>query len=379
LILKGITWNHSRGITPLLATSQRFCELYPDVQVVWEKRSLQQFADQSLEALTKEYDLLIIDHPWVGCAAATNCVLPLDLHLPPNYLKELANHSVGKSHQSYEYDGHQWALSIDAATPAASYRTDIFKKENRPVPATWQEVLSLAKEGRVAVPAIPIDLLMNFYTFCIAHGQEPFQNNNEVINESIGIQALQSMRDLFSLIHPVFYKCNPILVAEMMSGSNDYWYCPFAYNYSNYSRIGYAANLLTYTDVVRFNNEKFRTTLGGTGMAVSAFGSQKEWALRFVQMICSPVWQGGEYVLTGGQPGYDYAWEKAEVNTICNDFFNNTWPTLNNAYLRPRYNGYLSFQDEGGHYIQEYLQFGKITEEMVLDQLNDLYMKSLEK
>ena len=75
IILNGITWGHSRGITPLLAVSQRYSELHPGIEIRWKKRTLQEFADFPIEKLTDDYDLLIIDHPWVGCAAATElCV-----------------------------------------------------------------------------------------------------------------------------------------------------------------------------------------------------------------------------------------------------------------------------------------------------------------
>src|SRR5258708_40224841 len=121
-ILKGITWGHSRGITPLLAAAQRFSELHPGVTITWDKRSLQKFADYPIEELTGQYDLLIIDHPWVGRAASLQCVLALDRFLSPEYLKEQSENTVGSSHHSYQYDGHQWALAIDAAAPAASCR-----------------------------------------------------------------------------------------------------------------------------------------------------------------------------------------------------------------------------------------------------------------
>ena len=137
IIIKGITWGHSRGISPLLAFSQRFSELNPGVEVQWTKRSLQEFADFPIEKLTEQYDLLIIDHPWVGCAAATNCVLPLESYLPKDYLQDQLDNSVGQSHQSYHYNGHQWALAIDAATPAASYRPDLFEKNNISLPLVW--------------------------------------------------------------------------------------------------------------------------------------------------------------------------------------------------------------------------------------------------
>ena len=78
IILNGITWGHSRGITPLLAAAQRFNELHPHIEINWTKRSLQEFADFPIEKLVEKYDLLIIDHPWVGTAAATNCVQPIN-------------------------------------------------------------------------------------------------------------------------------------------------------------------------------------------------------------------------------------------------------------------------------------------------------------
>src|ERR1700761_3998235 len=143
--LKGITWGHSRGFTPLAAAAQRFSELYPGVTITWEKRTLQQFADYPIERLTKDYDLLIIDHPWVGRAATLGCVLPLDGHLPESWLKEQAENSVGYSHHSYNYDGHQWALAIDAATPVASCRPDLLNKAGIAIPDTWDDVLAIAR------------------------------------------------------------------------------------------------------------------------------------------------------------------------------------------------------------------------------------------
>ena len=60
IVLNGITWGHSRGITPLLAVSQRYSELNPGVEIKWKKRTLQEFADFSIEELTKDYDLVVI-------------------------------------------------------------------------------------------------------------------------------------------------------------------------------------------------------------------------------------------------------------------------------------------------------------------------------
>ncbi len=99
--LKGITWNHSRGFTSIVACAQRFSELNPDVEIVWEKRSLQAFADEPINELANRYDFLIIDHPWTGFAARTKVILPLNDYLSEAYLKDLEKNTVGKSHESY--------------------------------------------------------------------------------------------------------------------------------------------------------------------------------------------------------------------------------------------------------------------------------------
>ncbi len=376
-LLKGITWNHSRGLVPLVSASQRFSEFHPDVEIQWEKRSLQQFADYPIEKLTEFYDMLIIDHPWVGTAAATNCVLPLNKHLPEAFLKVLEENSVGDSHKSYHYGGSQWALAIDAATPVASYRKDIFEKQDIKIPQTWEDLLALAKKGKVAAPAIPIDLLMNFYSFCITSGNVPFQSKREMVDLQTGVIALQTMRELYSLLEKKMFEYNPIQVAEAMSQTDDYWYCPFAYCYSNYSREGYSKNVLCYGDTVTINHHKILTTLGGTGIAVSAFSQNKDLALSFLQFASSPEYLASEYILNGGQPGYGFGWANECVNSLTNDFFNNSLPVIERSYVRPRYHGYLYFQDFAGDYIQEYLMKGSVNEKIILDKLNQVYIQSL--
>ena len=312
----------------------------------------------------------------MGCAAATGCVLPLEKYLPTKYLQDQLDHTVGYSHKSYEYEHSQWALAIDAATPAASYRHDLLQKNKTAVPQTWSDLLDLAKDGKVAVPAIPIDLLMNFYTFCIAHGKEPFSNNEEVIDKEIGILAIESMRSLYRLVDKKMFTCNPIAIAELMSSVNDYWYCPFAYCYSNYSRTGFAANLLTYDDLISFNDKKLRTTIGGTGLSVSSFSKHKEEAIGFASMVVSGQWQSGIYVQNGGQPGHRSAWENREANLLTNGFFKKLLPVMKHGYTRPRYNGYLHFQDHAGLPLQKCIM-NDGNPESVLNELNTIYKNSL--
>lgn len=374
-ILKGITWGHSRGVLPLLACSQRISELYPDIQIQWKQRTLQEFADYPIEKLTEQYDLLIIDHPWVGCAAEINCVLPLNEYLPQEFLQNQQDNQVGGSFDSYNYKGKQWALAIDAATPVASYRKDLLDQHQLEVPTSWDEVLQLAQKGKVVAPGIPIDLLMNFYMFCQIHGEIPFNSTEMVVTDQTAEMALESMKAFYSLLDKEIFTANPIKVAEMMSTTDRYWYCPFAYGYSNYSRVGYAKFSLRYTNIVQYKNSAMRSTLGGTGLAISSFSTHKKEALRFAQMLASEQYQSTEYVMHGGQPGHRKAWLNTLNNAITDDFFSNTIATLDNAYVRPRYYGYLEFQDRAGDHVQEFL-LGKCSSTSAIEKINVLYRQS---
>ena len=161
-----------------------------------------------------------------------------------------------------------------------------------------------------------------------------------------------------------------------MTITDDYWYCPFAYGYSNYSREGYAKNVLLYTDLIKFNGKKLRSTIGGTGIAVSAFSNYKEWAIKFAEEIVSEKCQSSFYVQHGGQPGHKAAWLNEDANHLCNDFFKNILPAMQTGYMRPRYNGYLYFQDHAGEPLHQYLLKGGNAQK-ILEKINHLYRQSL--
>jgi multiple sugar transport system substrate-binding protein len=357
--LKGITWGHSRGYLPMVATAQRFREENCDIHIEWEMRSLQQFADVPLATLAAKYDLLVMDHPSVGPAAEGGIVIPLDEWMGSQFLMDQAVNSVGLSHESYLYEGHQWALAIDAATPVSGWRQDLLDRQRIPIPKTWRDLLALAQRGLVAVPAIPIDGLMHFYMLCGALGEEPFLRSTVVVEESVGVQALEMQRALMQLCDPSCFKMNPIAVWELLSNGDRIAYCPFAYGYSNYSREGYAKNILSTGGLVKVEQGyECRSTLGGAGLAISASCHHKEIAAKYAGFVASGNCQRTLYFESGGQPGHVAAWKSAEVNRRCNNFFETTLPTLQTAYLRPRFCGYLGFQENAGIIIREYLIHG---------------------
>lgn len=374
--LRGITWNHSRGFLPMVATAQRFSELNPHVQITWEKRSLQQFADFSIQELAERFDLLVIDHPWAGFAAKTKSIIPLDQYLSVAYLKDQEQNSVGASYESYHYDGHQWALPIDAATPVAASRPDLFAQKGLQLPSSFDDLLALANLGLVAFAGIPIDVLMNFYTLCCSLGEDPCQSDDQVVSTATGVKALQLYRLLANKMDPSNFNRNPIQVYEAMTQTDEIAYCPFAYGYSNYSRRGYAAKALHFHDMISLDGKtNLRSTLGGTGLAISSKCEELGIAADYARYVGSPDCQQTLFFESGGQPGHLAAWKNEEVNSQSANYFSNTLPALERAFLRPRYHGSMFFQDHAGDVVRDYLMSGG-AEGQVLSALNELYQQS---
>ena len=374
--LRGITWNHSRGFVSVVATAQRFCEMRPEVEIVWEKRSLQEFANAPIQGLAEDYDLLVIDHPWAGYAAYSQVLVPLQEIISADFMADQAANSVGHSHPSYVFNGNQCALAIDAATPVASYRPDLLQRFGLEKPETWSDLLALARQGRVIMPAIEIDTLMNFYMLCATQGEAPFVDDDWAVSDEMSLRALEQMRELASLCPRDIFSWNPIAVYEALSRRKDYVYCPFAYGYSNYSRAGYSDNVLIFDDMVDIGGHgRCQSTLGGTGLSISTGCKSVEVACEYAMFCASPVIQRTIFFENGGQPGHRGAWTDDEVNRRSSNYFRNTLPALDRAYLRPRFPGYLHFQDQGGAPIRQYLMNGG-DDRQVLAELKRLFQEA---
>lgn len=360
----------------MVATAQRYSELHPDVRIEWHIRSLQSFADDSITALSARYDLLVVDHPSVGEAACRDIFIPLDKFLSADLLQDQSNNSVGASHASYHIGAHQWALAIDAAAPVAACRPDILEAHGFEEPATWDDMLELARAGRVAFAGLPLDCLMHWYSLCINEGQTPFTAATAIVDEAVGMAALGAIKELTTLCGESSLTRNPIAAYELMTTSDDYGYSPLAYGYSNYARSGYAVGSrspLLFSDPPQRLGKPLRTTLGGAGLAVSArcSGPALDTALSYAQFVASGPIQTGLFTASGGQPGYRGAWLDAENNRITGNFFMRTLATLDCAYVRPRHERAIEFQIRATAVMDAYLR-NRLSPRAALEALNDL-------
>ncbi len=375
--LRGITWNHSRAFPPPVATAQRFEEQNQNVQIRWERRSLHEFGHADLSSLSQSFDLLVIDHPMLGDVEQAGNLLDLHPMLPPEALNELTKDATGPCLESYWFHDRLYALPIDAAAPAASCRPDILDAAHLKEPETWAEIIDLARLGYVQMPGFPVDLFLNFVALCLSYGSSVAADRDQLLDRSIALQCLDQLRELASLMPDTTYTYNPISLYETMAGCNTIAYCPFAYTYSNYSRRGFAPNRLRFSAPVMLSaNRPLRTVLGGTGIGISSKCDSPDVALSYCLFVAGAECQTTLYGLAGGQPASVAAWNDPTLNLVTDNFFERTLSSIQNAYVRPRYHGYIRLQEQAGLPIIEYLRHN-ISATDALDTVEALYRASL--
>ncbi|RUX31117.1 extracellular solute-binding protein [Mesorhizobium sp. M7A.F.Ca.US.011.01.1.1] len=372
-ILKGMTWSHPRGYDPMVACSALW-QQKTGIAVEWDKRSLQDFESFPVEELARAYDLIVIDHPHVGQITAERCLEPLDVTGREAERTALASGSVGQSYPSYNWQGQQWAFPIDAATQVQAWRPDAIGAP----PARWSEVLDLARQDRVLLPLRPPHVLMVFYTLAgnLGHACRT-DPSDDLIDVEIGSQVFEAMRQIAALVDPACFEMDPIAVSERMAEASSRFVCaPLIYGYVSYAAAGFRANRLAFSDVpVIGSGGPIGSALGGTGIAVSAFSKARDAAIDFAYWVASGDIQRGAYAAAGGQPGHAAAWEDQAVNEATGDFYRDTRATLEGAWVRPRHDGYMAFQQAASERILSGMTSRHNAAEVVAD-LNRLFRES---
>ncbi|MEO8763282.1 MAG: ABC transporter substrate-binding protein [Ginsengibacter sp.] len=375
-ILKGITWDHPRGYDPLIACSLLYTELY-GVTIEWEKRSLSNFGDESLAGLAARYDLLIIDHPHTGVAYETNCLFSLNELLKEEIIDALKKQTAGPCFSSYEYKGTQWALPIDAAMQCASYRKDLL--DDIEPPKNWEEVFKFAdtlkkKNLKIGMALCPTDSLCSFLSITAQLGSPVIEDKTLLLHQDIGLQSLELMRKMRDNFHENSLNWNPIQLYDHMCTHDDIAYVPLAFCYANYSRDGFRKNELSFTNAPGYNN----AVLGGAGIGISSKSKFLQQAAHYAAWICSAEIQGSVYVTAQGQPANMVAWKSVHSNELTNNFFCNTFDTLANAFVRPRYSGWPGFQKYLGEVVHDHLKNNTDPLKM-LGHLQEVYNLSYKK
>ena len=370
--LKGMTWSHPRGYDPMVACAKLWQEK-TGVIVTWDKRSLQDFESFPVETLAREYDLIVIDHPHVGQITAENCLAPLELPGREAEWAALKHGSVGASYSSYHWQDRQWAFPIDAATQVQAWRPDRLAAPLK----TWGEVLDLARRGRIALPLRSPHVLMSFFTLAGNLGHPCAVTAPQLIDVRAGVEVYDRITELAAYLDPICFEQDPIAVFESMTLPDFKIACaPLIYGYVSYAADGFRPRRIAFADIpVLGRNGPIGSALGGTGIAVSARSQQRNAAIDFAYWIASGDVQRGPYPAAGGQPGHAAAWESIEVNAPVDGFYAKTRATLEGAWVRPRHDGYMAFQQKASDRLLAGLKVHEPAPRVVAD-MNTLFAAS---
>lgn len=369
--LKGMTWDHVRGRDCLIQSNDLLIQKC-GISVTWDARSLLAFGDQHISEFYNDYDLMIIDHPHVPDAVHADAVIPFEELVTASQLDLLEATSVGASHDSYLYQGKHWALAIDTAAQVSAFRPD--KAERSPV--FWHEVFALAKKKELLWAHKPVDAFSTFATLMAQKGH-PLEGASRFIDQEMAFEVLEFMVELASLVPDFCATSNPIDIAEVLSGTDDYAYGICMYGYSNYSREGFRKQILIYDDLPSFDGRATGSQLGGAGVAVSSKSKNPKAAAEAAMLLSLPEIQATTYGLAGGQPGNLIAWKDQLLNEVSNNFFRNTLRTLENAWVRPRVLGWPDVQYQSSLIIHKCLVEKKVSKKDVeeIASTYDKYVK----
>tara|TARA_R110002096_G_scaffold419345_1_gene623953 strand:+ start:8108 stop:9226 length:1119 start_codon:yes stop_codon:yes gene_type:complete len=361
--LKGMTWDHPRGYDCVRAASDAYRAL-TGVEVVWDKRSLQAFADAPITDLAKAYDFIVLDHPHVGQIAETGALLPL-----PEAGGE--DTSLGGSEESYLWNGQRWAYAIDASCQMAVCRPDL----KAPQPLTWEQFLTAdAGRFRPLTPLLPVDAFDMLMTLVAGRGEDDLpRSRNEFVTQANGVYALDVLRALYHLGPGEQVDMNPIRVLETLAETDDFACSPCLFGYVNYARADFRRHRLAYFDLPLCEGfVRPRAILGGAGIGISARTADAEAAIAFARWITSDAVQSGVYLDNNGQPANRRTWREQAENPDVSPFFKGGFRTIDNAWTRPRDGWFLGFVDDVCAIMPDFFR-KSIPADVFLGRLDTLY------
>lgn len=325
--------------------------LHPEVELSWESRSLTDFGDEPLEEVAHQYDLVMIDHPFCGTAEATGTLVPLDELLDPGLLASLEADSIGASHASYAFHGRQWALATDAACQVAAVRDDLL--DGTPAPATWDEVLALARAqpGQVAVPLAPAQAMCAFLTLCANAGDPAAESPQRLVDSEVGVAAVELLDELYRLGPPAALEWEQPDVLGRLTSGDELVFVPLVFGFVTYARADRVARPCRFLDLPSAGAGPVGAILGGAGLAVSATSEHPDEAAAFAAFASDPEVQRTIVGPAGGQPGSRTAWNDPALDRASGGFFSGTAATIEQAWVRPRERWWPAFQLEGGRLL----------------------------
>lgn len=334
MIYHGLTWDHPRGRSPLIAAADRLSAA-AGVTIRWDVQPLEGFESSSIVQIAEEYDLIVLDHPHLGEAVQAQCLQPID-RIFGDALGEIEPQAfVGPSTPSYRLGGQLWALPLDAATQVSAMRAEL-----GPTPDTWTDVVAASSAlSTMLCLGGPHGILMAL-SIALADGAEP---------DEFGAVPVRRLRDALELIEELAARSepeidvNPIHVLDRMA-AGEIDYSPLLYQYVNYALPG-PGSRVRFSDAPRGRAGVRGSVIGGTGLAVSRRCEPSPELIDHLKWLISTPAQIGFIPHHEGQPARRSAWTDPGINSSSLDFYRGTLATIEQSWVRPRHVGFPRLQN----------------------------------
>ncbi|MFF7291307.1 hypothetical protein ACFY9N_02105 [Microbacterium sp. NPDC008134] len=354
----GLTWDHPRGRNALAAAAG---DLGDGDTLRWEVQSLEGFESAPIDELARRYDLLVLDHPHLGDALATDSIRPLDDLFDARQIDEWADAAVGPSIASYTLDGRLWALPLDAATQVSVRRRELVAD----VPDTWDDALELAERGLVATSLAGPHAFLSLCSIAVSLGDDPGRGA-VLFDRAVALRALDLLTRFSTNAPAGTDSLNPIGLLDRMRDRGDIGYIPLVYGYVNY------ASPVVVFDRVPAANGRIGSTIGGTGIAVTRRSEPSPALLAHLRHLLGDQAQRGFIPAHDGQPGLRTAWTDAAVDAAAHGFYSRTLSTIEASWVRPRLAGYIPFQSAASALVRDAVA-GRRTADDVLDEIGERF------
>ena len=364
-MLKGLNWGHRRASGPMDAVSRAANEKL-GFEIIWDQQSLNGFEHGLTPDIADRYDLIVFDHPFCGDISAQRLMQPLT-----NCLQGLDGKSfIGDSLASYRFANELWGLPIDGATQACVYRPDIMAAEK--MPNDWSDVVQLGRSLRqqdkwLVLPSLSPHGFLLLLGLCAALGS-PWPNKPLAPLDVQTIKrAVKALLEVSALAHPAGRGWNAIDAHEAMSRSDDLVYCPAMYVYTTYAERGHGSPL-AFAPFPGPDGSPKGTVLGGTGLGITRSCRNLENAFKLITFLAGADVQTKLMMEHHGQPARVEAWRGCQADGLFRGSHKNLCTTMESAWTRPRFAGYIVWQDASGKLVERLLA-GDLSEQAFLDAL----------
>jgi multiple sugar transport system substrate-binding protein len=350
---RGLTWDHPRGYKALQAAAERLDEVRDGLTIQWDRQPLEGFESHPIDDLCRRYDIVVLDHPHIGEAVAKRCLQPLEALFAADEIAVWGRNTIGPCLTSYRYAGSHWALPLDAATQVMALRPDLL---DRDPPTSWAEVAALPASVPLCLSLAGPHAILSLMSIAVSLGAAPGAGDPQrFLSPQMVAAALDILRSLSERSLPAARDLNPIGILSRMAASDDLALCPLVYGYVNYSapRDPKVRRVAFHNAPAATTTGRPGSTLGGTGIAISRHCQISAALLDHLRWLMGPEAQTGFIPANEGQPSRRDSWQDAGVNATWGDFYKNCFRTLEQAWVRPRFDGYIAFQSQASATLRE--------------------------